>query len=291
MAAFTPAMLLRAIRLIVGLTIMTILTLIVSISALILTPLGLKRVSVQGSRLWAHINYYIVYPIVGLKVEFRGTVEAVSASSPVLVIGNHPRTFEVIGFCRYVAQMYPGRDLIGVIKRELGGLNPFGEGLRAMGTLLIDRAGGKATIDSIQKWAAGLSKHSAAICLFIDGTRGSPEKRAQSRDKLLARISDPALQRTVADICEHTMPPMAGGISAMLAAIPDLKVQLITTCNDRGLDTLGDLIRNPTPTVCVQAVSVVKLPQDRAELEVALLKLWEKEVVPILKQNKFKKDN
>jgi 1-acyl-sn-glycerol-3-phosphate acyltransferase len=139
--------------------------------ALICTPLlfgSQKTVALAGS-LWARGTLIALRVICGIKLKVKGREHL--PAYPFIIACKHQSAFETIMFHIIVkAPVY-------VLKQELLNIPFFGQYLRFMGMIAIDRSGKAAAMKDLIRQSHKTLQAKRPIIIFPEGTRTAPGER------------------------------------------------------------------------------------------------------------------
>lgn len=113
-----------------------------------------------GSRIWARS----ILRVSGMTVTFEG-LENFSSESAVL-ISNHQGFYDILVLLAYLP-----RPPVFVAKASVFRVPLFGQAMKAVGHIPIDRSNREKAIASIQKGTLNLKKHKRKVVFFPEGTR------------------------------------------------------------------------------------------------------------------------
>ena len=120
-------------------------------------------------RWWAKTLLWVA----GVEVRASGT-EFIGGDEPRIFVGNHVSWFDVLAS----AAVLPRGKYVA--KAELFRVPVFGQAIRWIGMIEIERENRKAAFDSLERAAAKI-KAGNPVVMFAEGTRGDEYARAPSR--------------------------------------------------------------------------------------------------------------
>lgn len=136
---------------------------------------------------WLDLSYFrqakekaLVFPrfwgrcicrLAGVKVQFEG-LDQIAPDQTYIFVGNHCSQFDIFSFQGY----YP-YDFRWVAKKELFNIPVFGQAMKKVGYISIDRSRGRQALKSLDQAAEQIAA-GASVLIFPEGTR-SPSGRLQ----------------------------------------------------------------------------------------------------------------
>ena len=274
----------RFLRVLICLLLASCATFFIALFAILCSLFGGRYfANTVGVRVWCVFCGYVCRLFLGIRVHRKGGAE-IDPGRPCIIIGNHPQVFEMFAVMNTIRPFFPKRVLLPVMKQELM-KTPFGWGAKHMGGVPIDRENGVSAITKIRKWVLDFSYHtSPGIVIYPDGTRNNPKKRKDVCRRLSEKLSGTTAHDMVAQICSVTIPPRAGGVSALLQGLDAPQCLLVVVANNASACTIRDLVFDPPTDVYVLVKLVSIQSVSSAELRDELFRLWCTEVVPFMKK-------
>lgn len=153
---------LQAVRGVLTLIVAPILTLFVSMAALI-DLLCIRRSEIKAQafpRYWGRI----LCRIAGVRVTVTG-MENIDPAQTYIFAGNHCSQFDIFAF-----QGYFNHDFRWIAKRELFRVPIFGQAMHRVGYIPIDRSHGRQAMKSLDEAAKQIAAGSSVL-IFPEGTR------------------------------------------------------------------------------------------------------------------------
>jgi 1-acyl-sn-glycerol-3-phosphate acyltransferase len=136
------------------------LTLPLVLLSIAVTPLGWPAVAAVAT-IWSRMHRFLAHWLLGQKVVIEGTMP----DEPQLIICKHESMFETID-----ALCLLDRPVIAA-KRELIDIPLWGRVARAYGLMIVERAGGAATLRRIRMEARAAFAAGRPVLLYPEGTR------------------------------------------------------------------------------------------------------------------------
>ncbi|NOQ46099.1 MAG: 1-acylglycerol-3-phosphate O-acyltransferase [Desulfobulbaceae bacterium] len=158
------------IRAVLVLILAPILTLIVSILALI--DMLMFRRSASKAQVFPRYWGRIICKIAGVSVKVQG-MENIDREKTYIFAGNHLSQFDILSF-----QGYFPHDFRWIAKKELFKIPIFGHAMRHVEYIPIDRSRGREALKSLARAAERIADGSSVL-IFPEGTR-SPDGRLHS---------------------------------------------------------------------------------------------------------------
>lgn len=112
---------------------------------------------------WATLHHYCARFILGIRIRIEGNLD----QGPALYVMKHEADFETFELMHIMKQPAP------IAKGELGEIPVWGYVARIYGMVLIDRAGGAATLRKMRKQVKARIAENRPVVLFAEGTRVS----------------------------------------------------------------------------------------------------------------------
>lgn len=136
------------------------LTLPLVLLSILVTPLGWRAVATVATA-WSRMHRFLARWLLGQKIVIEGRMPA----EPQLIICKHESMFETIdALCLF------DRPVIAA-KRELIDIPLWGRVARAYGLMIVERAGGAATLRGIRTEARAAFALGRPVLLYPEGTR------------------------------------------------------------------------------------------------------------------------
>jgi 1-acyl-sn-glycerol-3-phosphate acyltransferase len=153
------------VRTILTIVVAAVMTLILGTTVLVAAALGVKDreggLYAVAPRLWSRSILWAA----GVKFRVHG-MENVATSGPFIFTCNHVSLFDIPALVLTLPRHY------FVAKSELFKIPVFGPGIRAVGTIPIERTNQKAAFGSY-KVAAERIRNGSSVIVFPEGTRGT----------------------------------------------------------------------------------------------------------------------
>lgn len=122
-------------------------------------------------RQWCKLIMFLLRIIVGVRYKITGIENLAKLKNrPAIIISNHQSTFETFFFPTVL------HDYCFVLKRELLSIPIFGQGLRRLNPIAIDREEGKQAFKMMIESAQKRFNNNISIIIFPEGTRTSPDE-------------------------------------------------------------------------------------------------------------------
>lgn len=275
--------LLRSIWLVYASLVVLTMFAVCGMMGFVLIPIHRRFANRVISWLWSTGVSVLGFFPVGRRVIVDDRTENLDPSRVTIVIANHLDTPEVPGKMRALVSKFPFATFYPTFKAELM-KGVFGWIAYSIGGIGLDRQGGSETITRLKGWAEGIQTvPGSVVVIFLDGTRGDEERRKAQREKLLARPENADLHDVIIAITDEVMPPKAGGLWALLSAIENPQVVLMSNAYPSKRWGVGRLFTDKMHHVHSRFESV-KLPTDMHELRPALLRLWAEKVLPHIEE-------
>lgn len=138
-----------------------VITLLMGTPALICGVLGMPRRWLHTfSRIWART----ILKGSGIQVELRGLEHL--PTSPAVLVGNHQGMFDILVLLGHLDP-----PPVFVAKHTLFWIPLFGQAMRAVGHIPVNRSNPEKAIASIQRGTKKLQKHGDQVVFFPEGTR------------------------------------------------------------------------------------------------------------------------
>jgi len=136
------------------------LTLPLVLLSILVTPLGWRAVAAVAT-VWSRMHRFLARWLLGQKIVIEGTMP----DEPQLIICKHESMFETID-----ALCLLDRPVVAA-KRELIDIPLWGRVARAYGLMIVERAGGAATLRTIRADARAAFAAGRPVLLYPEGTR------------------------------------------------------------------------------------------------------------------------
>jgi 1-acyl-sn-glycerol-3-phosphate acyltransferase len=153
------------VRTILTIVVAVVMTLVLGTTVLIASALGVKDkkggLYAVAPRIWSRSILWAA----GVKVRVHG-IEHASCGGPFIFTCNHISLFDIPALVLMLPRHY------FVAKSELFKIPVFGPGIRAVGTIPIERTNQKAAFGSY-KVAAERIRNGNSVLVFPEGTRGT----------------------------------------------------------------------------------------------------------------------
>lgn len=132
--------------------------------------------------------------LAGIRLEVRGA-EHISRSQAYVFVANHISVIDI--FAHYSALPVPTRFLA---KRELFRIPVFGQAMRAIGIVEVDRAGGPEAMQRIRESARRVTERGLSLIVYPEGTRsrdGELQRFKMGAFAIAANMSLPIVPTTI----------------------------------------------------------------------------------------------
>ncbi len=129
-----------------------------------------RQFVVHIARLWTRICFGVLSRIVGLDYIIRGQeyLDEALATGPCIIACKHQSAFETI-LCHVLLP-----DFVIVLKKQLLAIPVFGQYLKKLSSITIDRENGTASLRSLIEQSREAIKNKHSIFIFPEGTRSAP---------------------------------------------------------------------------------------------------------------------
>jgi 1-acyl-sn-glycerol-3-phosphate acyltransferase len=121
---------------------------------------------------WTHINIWWLKVTCGVSYQIKNP-ENMDHSSAHILLANHQSTWETMA----VPTLVP--PFAWVLKKELFKIPFFGWALKLVNPIAIDRAAGRSAVEQIKTIGKERLDNGIWICMFPEGTRVEPGKKAR----------------------------------------------------------------------------------------------------------------
>lgn len=227
---------------------------------------------------WGRVGMTLTHGILGRTLVVHDAIGQLDPDRPVIMIGNHPQTTDVMAYAAATSHATPSREGYPVVKIQ-SVWNPVGIACVCIGAIAIDRSKGTSAAEQIKQWAAKKGGH-VSIVIFPCGRRSTKGRRLQSLQQLMEKSPDEETRQRAASMCDVTMPPKVRGVLAIAQAIPNAQWVLVSTANTGQTEKIGDLWRVPPGDVHIHMQRIGVMPQDYEGAKAYLWQLWEEHVIP-----------
>ena len=121
---------------------------------------------------WAHVNVWWLKVTCGVHYRVKNP-ENMDKSSPHIVLANHQSTWETLAIPTRIP------PFAWVLKKELLKIPFFGWALKLVKPIAIDRSAGSSAVEQIKTIGKDRLDEGIWICMFPEGTRVVPGKKAR----------------------------------------------------------------------------------------------------------------